>query len=75
MKLIVSIKQSSYRTGNLMETINSGFGNSFHVVKDEDVDGHVAQNVARGFVCHVFNYTDSFQGQNTIVRANAVAAL
>lgn len=74
MKLVVSTKStSSYQNRTLNDQINTGYGNTVRAVNDDEVEDYIQRNVTRGFVCHVFDYTETFHGQTSVIREPARA--
>lgn len=73
MKLILSRKASTVVVpeASVINTLNSGFGNTFKVMPDNEVDNYIQIQALRGMVCFEFDHTGTYQIQTTIIKSEA----
>lgn len=73
MKIVISRKHTGKRESesSLINALNSGFGNVFKVMTDDEVDAYIEAQALRGNVCFSFDYTGTFHAQTTVIKAQA----
>ena len=71
MKLILSRKVNAPKTRGVTDAVNHGFGNTYTAVADNEVEAFVSSQTARGFVCHEFQYTATWQAETNVVKSEA----
>ena len=73
MKLIASRKNptSPNAATDIPSLLNSGFGVTYKVVEDQDVDQYIEAQALRGNVCFEFSHTGTYQSQTTIIKSQA----
>jgi hypothetical protein len=72
MKVVISRKSHvvmpSTGEANIVQTLNSPFGNHSKVVTDEEADAYIQLQVERGFKVFVFDYMAAVETQTTTVK-------
>lgn len=71
MKVIVSRKSHVVMPSgetNVVQTLNSPFGNHTKVVSDDEAQSYVEKQLKNGFKVFVFDYAASFETQTTAVK-------
>ena len=69
MKLILSRKVNASKTRSITDAVNHGFGNTYNAVADNEVESFIATQTQRGYVCHAFDYVETWQAVSYLVKS------
>jgi len=69
MKLILSRKATAPKTRTIADAVNHGFGNTYNAIADNEVEAFIETQTKRGYVCHAFDYAETWQAVSYLVKS------